>query len=482
MAPNFMDSPVTPSGRRFFQQNRLASGAGIRLLAPMGFFDRKPADQTVAPATPSATEKPSAAGGVLPQLAAAREKLRAKDIAGAMAVYEGVLAGAGDRADVLVTISGDLGTAGHVKELIELLAPRYDAQRHGAAAGINLLQAYLVTRNAEAAQHLLDLLFSLQQPALEARLVGFSNAVAELFVSEGEAAEHHAMADPEAKVSLVSLSKPVWFYGLETLAPHLLPPGEGKRRRVAFAQCAVLGLDNAAARAAQPEEALGRLCRGLPLWFAETFAYSAGYEPFAAIGASDRRHYALFPTEWVAENVRQVHETTEGGLDYVVTGALRNRNEDFELSLRIWEVKKFRELKVFTTRWTPSDADVELGKFHELVRGYMEWKALSGGLPYAPPAAPLAYVHALGSALTHFLGEKGVLAPEQVPAGTEVLLQSARANPDDARAQLALVAALLRLKAQGLAPDPAAQQHASAWLASPAAQAADASALIMKLG
>jgi hypothetical protein len=68
-----------------------------------------------------------------------------------------------------------------------------------------------------------------------------------------------------------------------------------------------------------------------------------------------------------------------------------------------------------------------------------------------------------------------------VPAGTDALLQSARANPDDARAQLALVAALFRLKTQGVPPDPAAHQQASAWLASPAAQAADASALIMKL-
>jgi hypothetical protein len=113
----------------------------------------------------------------------------------------------------------------------------------------------------------------------------------------------------------------------------------------------------------------------------------------------------------------------------------------------------------------------------------MEWRALPAGtgLAYAAPAAPLAYVHGLGSALTLFLGEKGVLAPEQMPAGTDALLQSARANPDDARAQLALVAALLRLKTQKVAPDPAAQQHASAWLASPAAQAADVAALIMKL-
>jgi hypothetical protein len=446
----------------------------------MGFFDRKPADKPEATPAPAGGDKPSAAGGVLPQLAAAREKLKVKDVAGAVAIYEGVLAGAGDRADVLVTISGDLGSSGHVKELIELLAPRYDAERHGAAAGINLLQAYLVTRNAEAAQHLLDLLFSLQRPELEARLVGFSNAVAELFVSETEAADAPITAT-EARISLVSISKPIWFYGLEALAPHLLARKEGKLRRVAFAQCSVPGLENAAARAAQPEDALGRLSRGLPLWFAETFGASAGYETNAAIGASDRKHYAIFPTDWTAENIRQLNDTTEGGLDYVVTGALRNRNDDFELTLRIWEVKKYRELKSFATRWTPSNADVELGKFHELVRGYMEWKPAGDGLAYAAPAAPLAYVQGLGSALTLFLGEKGVLAPEQAAPNTDTLLQSAKANPDDARAQLALVAAVLRLKAQGITPEAAAFQHASAWLASPAAQAADAAALIMKM-
>lgn len=441
----------------------------------MGFFDRKSADQPEGPPAASA-------GGVLPQLAAAREKLKGKDVPGAMAIYEAVLAGAGDRADVLVSISGDLGTTGHVRELIELIAPRYDAQRHGAAVGINLLQAYLVTRNAEAAQHLLDLLFELQRPELETRLVGFSNAVAELFVAEQEMADVPRPAEA-AKIGLVSLSKPVWFYGLENFAPHLLPQKAGKRRRLAFAQCALPGLEDAVTRAAQPEDALGRLSRGLALWFADTFTYGAGYESVAAVGTSDRKHYALFSTEWVAENVRQLNDSTEGGLDYVVTGALRNRNEDFEYSLRIWEVKKYRELKVFTTRWTPSNADEELRKFHELVRGYMEWSALpaGAGLAYAAPVAPLAYAHALGAALTLFLGEKGVLAPEQVPAGNDALLAAAQANPDDARAQLALVAALLRLKAQGRPLPPAAQQHAGAWLASPGAQAADVAALIMKL-
>jgi hypothetical protein len=461
----------------------------------MGFFDRfasgkKPASQPAASVAPEKTAAPAAsaaapvAGGVLPRLTEARAKLDARDLSAAMAIYEEVLGAAGARPDVLVTISGDLGVHGHVHELIELIAPRYDAEKHGPATGLNLLQAYLVVHNADAAQHLLDILFALQRPELEERLFGFSNALADMMASDAQSVAAVPELPPEAvKISLVSISKPIWFYGLETLAPQLLPRKDGKLRRVAFAQCALPGYPNPTEAAARPEDALGRLSRGLPLWFAETFFASAGYEAIAAVGVSSQKHYALFHAEWVAENIRQLNESTEQGIDYVVTGALRNRHDDFELSLRIWEVKKFRELKVLATRWTPATADEELRKFHELVRGYMEWTALpaGNGLAYAPPVAPLAYVQSLGATLTQFLGEKGVLGPEQIAPGAATQLAATRANPDDARAQLGLVATLLRHKTQGAPLDPEAHRHASEWLATPAAQAADVSALALKL-
>src|SRR4051812_38240773 len=159
----------------------------------MGFFDRfsskkppsgspAPGDTAAASATPGAA--PTGAAAVKPRLATAREKLEAKDLPGAMVVYEEILtSGSGDRADVLVAISGDLGSHGHVAEIIELIAPRYDATRHGPATGLNLLQAYLAVRNADAAQHVLDILFTLNRPELEERLHGFSNAIAEILAS-----------------------------------------------------------------------------------------------------------------------------------------------------------------------------------------------------------------------------------------------------------------------------------------------------------
>jgi len=437
----------------------------------MGFFDRLANDKSKSD-NPGG-EKPAVAGGVMPQLAEARVKLEAKDLPAALAIYEQVLAAAGARPDILVAISGDLGVHGHVSELIELVAPRYDAAKHGPATGLNLLQAYLVTQNIESAQHLLDILFGLERPELEDRLFGFSNALADLMAGTKQAiaAAADSGAGPEMiRISLASISKPIWSYGLDESAPHLLPRKEGKLRRVAFAQCALPGIKNADALAGQPEDVMGRITRGLPLWFAETFAYAAGYVPIAAIGTTSIKTYAVFSAEWTGENIRQLMESSKEGIDYVVTGALRNRNDDFELTMSIWELKKFRVLKQFSTRWAPATADEALRQFHEQIRLYMEWTALpeGNGLAYVAPASPLAYVQALGASLTLFLGEKGVLIPDQINPVAADFLPAAQ----DVRGHLTLLTALQRLQATGAEVDEAALAHCRAWLASDEAKAA----------
>src|ERR1700722_4399727 len=251
--------PLRPSPRPRGASILFATGAPVVLLAVMGFFDRlagKPAPSVPGggPAAPaSAFDAP--VSGVAPRLITARERLEARDLPGAMQIYEEVLATAGDRADVLVTISGDLGSTGNIPQIIELIAPRYDALRHGPATGINLVQAYLSVRNADAAQHVLDILFSLNRPELQERLHGFSNAVAELIHHgsvQGIPQFDSAADDPSANavgVALVSISRPIWSYGLASVE-GARPKKEGKLRRVAFAQ---LALPTAYA---DPEEAM----------------------------------------------------------------------------------------------------------------------------------------------------------------------------------------------------------------------------------
>ncbi|MEY2878107.1 MAG: hypothetical protein RLZZ15_487 [Verrucomicrobiota bacterium] len=409
----------------------------------MGFFDRfsakktepQPAPAASAGASASASPVPapaSAASGALARLAAARDQLDARDLPAALAIYEETLAtSAGDRPDVLVTISGDLGARGHIAEIIDLIAPRYDAERHGPATGLNLLQAYLAARNADAAQHVLDLLFALERPELEDRLHGFSNAIAEILHEQnvsGAPGPAAPGAEP-AKVGLISISKPIWFYGLEPMAAQLLPPKDGRLRRIAFAQLSLPGRKDLSELVKQPEAELARLSRALPLWFAEAFYFSPSYAPIAALGLmhppGEPAHPMLFGGEWTLENLRQLVDTAGEGLDYIVTGALRVNASDYEVHLRVWEVKTFREIKTFSARWAPATADAALAQLHSDLRIGLNWSPASAALAYVSPARPRAWLDTLGGSLGFFLAEKEVTSLAHFAPPAETLAHAA---------------------------------------------------------
>lgn len=418
----------------------------------MGFFDRFTSNKDNAsnppqPAEPVGSAMPPPPGSVKALLITAREKLDAKDLPGALAIYEELLVTSGDRPDVLVALSGDLGSCGYVDQIVELVAPRYDAERHGPATGINLLQAYLATHNTNAAQHLLDILFGLKKPEIQERLYGFSNALAELLEAErrgqlptrpaGAASEPEAGPDAPPRIKtihLVSISRPIWTYGLDGVA-NLLPPKEGHKRRVAFAQLALPDVSDWLQRMTQPEDDLARLSRGIPLWLHESMYFCPHYTPIAAIAMMDKDHYGMFGSEWTTDNIRQLVDTSEGGLDYVFTGALRHKSGDYSMVLRLWEIKKFRERKTFQLHWTPATANSELMQLHDAIRGFMEFAPYPAGqgFNYAPPPNPFAWADTLGHSLSFFLAEKGVLPKEQIPSPAENLARiAARAASSEA--------------------------------------------------
>jgi hypothetical protein len=438
----------------------------------MGFFDRITGKSAAPIPESGASTAPASAGDgsaarVVARLEAARECLDQKDLKGALAIYEEVLATSGDRADVLVAISGDLGATGNIPQIIELVAPRYDANRHGFAIGINLLQAYLAMRNADAAQHVLDILFALKRPELEDRLHGFSNAIAELITegtvrgmpeAEALAAQGGAGGPAPVGLALISISRPIWAYGLE-FVPEILPAKAGKMRRVAFAQLSLPGAySDVDAAMRQPEDELGRLSRAIPLWFAETFYFSPAYSPIAALGSyhgeDGVRRPAIFPTDWSIDNLRQLSDSGQEGLDYVFTGSLRREAGEMSLVLRVWEMKKMRERKQIAIRWTPATADVELAKLHEYIRAFMEWTPYpeGQGIPYASPVAVSAWLDALAAILCLFLNEKGLLAKEQLPEYGPILDAFAPHAFSPTASSLAWISLRSRTTKLGLAP------------------------------
>jgi hypothetical protein len=424
------------------------------------------ADPALAPATPPPAPEPLAPTAVLPRLAAARERLEAQDLPGALAIYEPVLAAAGERADVLVTISGDLGTHGHVAEIIELIAPRYDGERHGPATGLNVLQAYLALRNPDAAQHVLDILFALHRPELEESLFGFSNAIADLMEERKRGLlapppEGSAAGIAVARIALITVSKPIWVYGLESLAAEILPPKADRLRRIAFAPLALPGYPGLEEAMKKPEDELGRLSRALPFWFAETLYFCPHYAPVAVVALLDDKingnRQALFGAEWTVDNIRQLVDSAKEGFDFVVTGSLSQEAGDYELVLRLWEVKKYRERKQFEARWSPATADTALTQLHAEVRQFMECTPYpaGAGLAYAPPAAPRAWLDTLGVSLGLFLAEKKLLPTTQLPPLAPEFDRLAPHAADSVTASLAWLTLRARVAHLDLAPAPA---------------------------
>jgi hypothetical protein len=243
------------------------------------------------------------------------------------------------------------------------------------------------------------------------------------------------------------------------MSAQILPPKEGRLRRVAFAQLALPGRDQkTVADAREPEDELGRLSRAIPLWFAETFYFSPLYSPVAAIGILNTpegaTRYVNFGVEWTTENLRQLVETTEGGLDYIFSGGLKGVAGDYEIVLRVWEVKTFRERKAFSVRWTPATADAALLQLHSQVRMYMEWSPASAAFAYTIPSQPRGWLDTLGASLGLFLVEKTILPREQLAPVEQDLNAVAQRAASSEAASLAALTFRARAARIGIAAAP----------------------------
>jgi hypothetical protein len=265
---------------------------------------------------------------------------------------------------------------------------------------------------------------------------------------------------PVEVVSLVSIAKPVWSYGLEAV-PGILPPKDAPGRRIAFAQLATPGLSDLRERLDRPEDDLGRFARGLPLWLAETMYFSKNYTPIAVLGSRDQARHVLFPHPWTPANIRQIVDTTQGGLDFVVTGTLTGGDRNYRtITLHLWDVAKSRERKTWSLNFTPETADSALQEFHTQFRLFMEWNAHpeGTGLAYSPPSHPSSWVLTLGVSASAFLAENNALDPAQItlpPSLLELVAENAASGEPASLAWLTLAARARRL---GLVADlPAAQ-------------------------
>jgi tetratricopeptide (TPR) repeat protein len=198
------------------------------------------------------------------QLFLARDALENGKDDEATRLYEEVLARAQPvPADLLMHLSGDLGTHGRAEELLRLTLPRFDIATHGLMVGNNLLRAYLDLGMVAEARKLLERLYAQQRPDWREHLEQWERRV-------DDAQKRYGEVTGPIEVIVYRLDQPVWAHG--TLGfDTVLPVKQADSPRIIFV-CASgeAAVDESGGKVvAQPTNELGRLTRALPLFLAE---------------------------------------------------------------------------------------------------------------------------------------------------------------------------------------------------------------------
>lgn len=195
----------------------------------------------------------------------ARAALERKDLAEALRLYNEALSAIAVPlpSDLLMQISGDLGRAGRLAELIELVEPRFDVAAHGLPVGNNLIKAHLDLGQLEAAKRVLEELYAQKRPDWQRALTSWDTKIAEAAVAQR--GEH---LPPQIPIEMTILEGPVWG-GTNSPFRPLLPEKRTDAPRVAVLGSTVLFTRAVEAPRVGLADAPGRLSRAIPLLVVE---------------------------------------------------------------------------------------------------------------------------------------------------------------------------------------------------------------------
>ena len=255
-----------------------------------------------------------------PQLYLAREALKRGDRASALRLYDHVLARAADGPNVLMTMTGDLGNAGALDDLVRLAAPLYRPEQHGPEPGFNLIRAYKALGRIDDGRALVRRLQAMQWKPFATMLATLESELASA-----------QLPQPEAKppqIVLVPFHDPLWTRGLFE-PTWLLRSHDDDEPTIAFFPLAN-ETTNAGGAQVQKADDAGRLTRGIPLFLAETLRLQFRVRtPMTALVANGHGPVVFGERMSPAEVARWVEASA--GRRIAVTGAWTAHGVDLDV-------------------------------------------------------------------------------------------------------------------------------------------------------
>ena len=252
-------------------------------------------------------------GSYLPQLYIARNYIENKDLDTALKMYSQIIAEHGHKDDVLFMISGDMGKAGLVREMLDLVTYLYDVNRNDERIGFNLLKAYLMNKNVQEGQRLISKLMQLNRPDLKQYLLSMSEEFEKI---EDQADKDDIKGTPQ--MEMCSLGKPIWHYGLSDVKYLKTPYTDNDDVKIGIIVYTNSNGENGTEAHSEKETNMGRLTRSLPLFISEIFHYYTEYQAITFVPIIHGVGPVLSGSEWRDDMLIQIAKSE--GLMWIVTG------------------------------------------------------------------------------------------------------------------------------------------------------------------
>ena len=265
--------------------------------------------------------------------------------------------------DLLMQLSGDLGSHGHLIELIEFTVPQFVPELHGLPVGNNLIKALIDTGNLEPAEQVKAALWRINRPDWKDMLTFWDAELSRQRAARVARGEPAQPQQQQIQVAMLRVDGPVW-----------LPPGSPARRLFGAKSPAAptvtfLGGSAEAPEDASPEnrqrlgDALSRMTRALPLFLAEqtdmrTAAQGRAMLPWAAGGASG---FLVSGQRWPEATALEATRTPENRSDYVVTVHLDAEVEPWTADLTFIRTADGTPIGELSAEFQPESFEQPLG-------------------------------------------------------------------------------------------------------------------------
>jgi tetratricopeptide (TPR) repeat protein len=251
--------------------------------------------------------------------------------------------------DVLMQISGDLGNAGHLPELLAIAEPLFDPAFHGLQVGNNLIKAHFDLGQFEAARRILDRLYGLKRPDWRETLSFWELELAKAKVELSSQFETGSI-----QMTMLTIEGPVWLRRDSPIA-ELFPAKLQESPRVSLLGSSAEAATNSQRVQYQLPDTAGRLSRALPLFLAEQLEFSTAARTYTLIPwiASGSGAFVLSGVRWSDEDAANYARQGEEPSDYVVIVHLKTQLDPWISELRLVRTIDVKCLGEFSVNFPP---------------------------------------------------------------------------------------------------------------------------------